>query len=97
MRDGLAGEMHLASGHRQGAGKYVEERRLAGAVWTDQRADLAFIHRERDVVDGGQAAVSFHDVAGFQDNGAVERRTYTHHGDGGRQWSFRFGGDRDLS
>ena len=43
-------------GERERAGDQVEHRALAGAVRADQAEDLAGLDRERQVVDGDQAA-----------------------------------------
>ena len=45
-----------AAGGRHEAGDAVDERRLAGAVRTDEADELALMDLEVDVVDGAQAA-----------------------------------------
>ena len=45
----------------------VEGGRLAGAVGADQAGDLALLHRERDVVEGDDAAEAARDVAELEE------------------------------
>ena len=54
-RDVLALEQDVPARRGQDAGEEVEERRLARAVGTDDRAQLALAHLEVDAVDGGEA------------------------------------------
>ena len=55
-RDLLALEHHFPRLGRHHSRDHVEERRLAGAVRTDDRVDRALPHREADVIDGDEAA-----------------------------------------
>src|SRR5206468_2675810 len=50
-RDVLAGEGHRARRRVELAGEDVEERRLPGPVWADDRAALARSHAERHAVE----------------------------------------------
>ena len=52
----LALENDLAGGLREEAADQIEERGLAGAVRTDDGAQLALLDRHRHAVDGDQAA-----------------------------------------
>src|SRR4051794_40326289 len=61
--DRIALEADAAGGDRRAAGDRIEERRLAGAVRADQRADLARGDLERDAVDRLQPAEAHGEVA----------------------------------
>ena len=54
--DVLAAEAHRAAGRRVAAEMSLKKRALAGAVRADQAVHLALLHRERQVVDGLEAA-----------------------------------------
>src|SRR6267143_2092864 len=53
--DALAAEAHAAGVEALDAGDAVEQRRLAGAVGTDEAVDAPGLQRQGDVVDGGHA------------------------------------------
>ena len=64
-----AGERHrrpaqanVAAVAREEPVEDVHERRLAGAVFADQRMNFAGSHPERRIVDGDEIAEPFHDV-----------------------------------
>ena len=61
-----AEDPHRARRRPVEAGNRVEERGLAGAVRPDQTDDLAFVHRQRHVVDRHQPAEPHRDAIGFQ-------------------------------
>jgi len=50
-RDRLAGDVHLPGVGVFDAGKHLDQRRLAGAIATEQRVDLTGRELERNVVD----------------------------------------------
>ena len=50
-RDVLAHEEHLACSRLQQPGEHIDERRLAGAVRSDDRHELALVHRHRDLIE----------------------------------------------
>src|SRR6266511_4215067 len=52
----LAEQQHLARGGGEYSGDQIEQRRLAGAVWTDDGFAVAGHDLERDVAHGAQAA-----------------------------------------
>ena len=54
--DVMSLEPDRARGRREQAADQIEERRLAGAVRTDDRAQFAGLNGQRHVVDGDQAA-----------------------------------------
>jgi hypothetical protein len=49
--------------------EHLDRRRLAGAVGAEKTEDDAFRHRERDVVDGGEAVEALDQIAGLNDRG----------------------------
>ena len=56
------------AGRAQHAGQAIEERALAGAVRSDDGADLAALDLEIDVVERGQAAEADGQALGAQDS-----------------------------
>src|SRR5260370_1654578 len=52
------GERNAAFGRLVEAGDAVEHRRLAGAVRSDQRSEVATVCREGEMIDGDEAAES---------------------------------------
>jgi hypothetical protein len=64
--DVLPGEEHLPRLRPQRARDEVEDRRLAGAVRADQRADLARLDAEVDLVDCHQRAEAAHQAAALK-------------------------------
>src|SRR5690606_20513629 len=66
LRDVLALEADTAGCRLIDAAYEVEDRRLAGAVRTDDREDLALVDAEADAVDGLDAAEMHGQVFDFQ-------------------------------
>ena len=62
-RHGLAVDEDLAGVGRMGAREHAHQRRLAGAVATDEGDDLAGVEVDADAVDGVDAAEGHADVA----------------------------------
>src|SRR5205807_8807022 len=69
-------EKNVAAVRRIEAGNEVDERRLAGAVRSDQPADLARRDRKIDVVGCQQPAEAFDQVARFEEGGHGMARPY---------------------
>src|SRR5581483_3833516 len=72
---GEAGHIPVAGDDAPGgggdeAGHGVEQRRLAGAVRPDEADDVAVLHGEGDVVDGGQATEADGEMADLETHGA---------------------------
>ena len=65
--DVLAAPEDPAAARSQEPGQQVDHRRLAGAVGPDERADLAFLHPQVDVVDSHQAAEGSREAARLED------------------------------
>ena len=57
---------HAAGVRLQDAGHALQQRRLARAVLADDAEDLAFLHVEGDVVEGGELVVAGSALAGDQ-------------------------------
>ena len=82
------GEQDVAPVRRVEAADAIEQRRLAGAVRTDQAEDLALVQRERDAVERDDAAEPQRDVANLEQRAGVTgerraargRRISNHHG-----------------
>ena len=68
--DVVAVEEDPAGVERLEAGDQVEQRRLAGAVRTDDAEDLALVDVEGDVGVGGQAAVALGDAFDVEQDGS---------------------------
>jgi hypothetical protein len=49
--------------------QHLDRRRLAGAVGAEKAEDDARLHRERDVVDRGEAVEALDQIAGLNDRG----------------------------
>src|SRR5262249_10488616 len=69
----------MARGRALAACQEVEHRRLAGAVGSDQAADLARLHLERNAVDCREAAEALDDVLGREQRRASSLRLCDHH------------------
>src|SRR5262249_35962019 len=67
--EGLAVEAEAPAVGGVEAGEAVEQRRLAGPVWTDDAHDLAHFHRERDLVEGDDAPEVDGDLVHGEDRG----------------------------
>jgi hypothetical protein len=65
-RNHLALEAHLARGRPVERGDQVEDRRLAGAIGSDQREHLVGPDLEGHVVHGQQAAEADREIRGFE-------------------------------
>ena len=65
--DHLAVEAHLAAGRLHEGRDQLEDGRLARAVGADDRQDFVRLDVERDLVDGGQAAVALGEVPDRED------------------------------
>ena len=63
-----AGEQHLAAIARVEPGEHVEQRRLAGAVGTDQAVDFPGLDGQRNILQRLHAAEALANVAGFEQN-----------------------------
>ena len=50
-------DLHRARGQRDDAGHHLCQRRFAGAVFADQRMDLAAPQLEIDILDRGNARI----------------------------------------
>ena len=61
--DRLAPQPHLAARRRHGTGEDLEQRRLPGAVLSDDRLDATALDRQGDVVERGRRAEAFGDAA----------------------------------
>ena len=68
-RNVLAAETHLPGGCRQRTGDDVEERRLAGAVWTDNGVQLVRFQAHVDIVECPEATEMFRQAVNFQQSG----------------------------
>src|SRR6266849_4623939 len=62
----LAHEQHLAAARLEQAGQQVDQGRFASAIRTDDRNQLARVHREADVIERLEGPVEFADLPGFQ-------------------------------
>ena len=60
---GAVAEQNLAGRDVDESGDQVERRRLAAAGRTDQSHELPVLDFEREVIDGDDVAVGFHDLA----------------------------------
>src|SRR5207245_591439 len=65
-RDVLAGEADLSRRGAHLAGELRDQRRLAGAVGTDHRVQLALGDSEREAVSRGDAAEALDEVYGLE-------------------------------
>ena len=77
-------EHHLAASRAQQPGDGAQRRRLAGAVRPDQGDDLAAVHLEVEVLDGGDVAVADRQLVQREQRFAVLRRGATLGGGLGR-------------
>ena len=68
--DVLAPEPHRAFARLDDAGEEVDQRRLAGAIGTDQRLSRARRKFQRDVVGGDEAAEPARQAARLENGGA---------------------------
>ena len=59
---GLPEHQRLTFGGSSETDEATHRGRLAGTVGAEESADRAGLHRERDVVDGGDVAVAFGEV-----------------------------------
>src|SRR5262249_52570003 len=66
-------EAHGADVRLQESGDEIEERALAGAVWTDHAQDLAAVHLGTVILERGQPAEGLGETASYQ-NGHRFRR-----------------------
>ena len=62
--------MHLARIRRHQAGDHVQQRRLAGAGFADDRQRLAFLQFEADVAAGGDGAEALVEAFGDEEGRA---------------------------
>src|SRR5262245_55276393 len=65
-RDGGAVEPYFAASGLHEAADHVEQRRLAGAVGSDDAADLTAVDREIDPVERANAAESNREIADLE-------------------------------
>src|SRR6266852_2999437 len=62
----LAHEQHLAAARLEQAGQQVDQGRFASTIRTDDRNQLARVHREADVIERLERPVEFADLPRFQ-------------------------------
>ena len=72
--DGAAEERRGPFGGRQEPGQHLHGRGLAAAVGAEEAEDLAALDRQRDVVDGGEAAEAARQAVGFDGDLRLARR-----------------------
>src|SRR5581483_3105264 len=65
--DVVAPEQDLSGIGREQRADHIDERRLSGAVWTDQRDELALGDGQIDVVDGMRVAEILLQTDGFEE------------------------------
>ena len=78
-QDALAFHQDVAGARLVEPGEAVEERRLAGAVRSDQAEDLALVHVERHAIQRDDAAEHDADVANREQGALSLRELCLHH------------------
>jgi hypothetical protein len=65
----MAGDPEPPLARHQHRCQHLDRRRLAGAVGAEKGEDDTRLHRERDVVDRGEAVEALDQIAGLNDRG----------------------------
>src|SRR2546426_2319263 len=61
-------DMSLAAAERQEAGEHFDDGGLSAAIGAEETEDFAFLDVEADIVDGGEAAETAHEMLGSNGN-----------------------------
>jgi hypothetical protein len=65
---------HRAAGGLEQSSEDLDDSGFASPIGAEESEDFAFFHLERDILDGHQVAISFHQI-GYLDHGATPVET----------------------